>query len=93
MRWTRRQAWIRRSVQVSLNGALRSGAGGADSVDIEAATIRELLTKLVERYPDMQDHLDRGIAVAIDGVIYRDDWTQKIPRGAEVFLMPRIEGG
>ena len=38
-------------------------------------------------------HLDRGIAVAIDGVVYRDDWTQKIPGGAEVFLMPRIEGG
>ncbi len=93
MRWTKRPAWIRRSVQVSLNGALRAGANGAESIEIEAATIRELLTKLVERYPDMQDHLDRGIAVAIDGVIYRDDWTQKIPKGSEVFLMPRIEGG
>ncbi len=80
-------------MQVSLNGALRAGANGAESIEIEAATIRELLTKLVERYPDMQDHMDRGIAVAIDGVIYRDDWTQKIPAGAEVFLMPRIEGG
>ena len=80
-------------MQVSLNGALRSGADGADSIEIEAATIRELLTKLIERYPAMQDHLDRGIAVAIDGVIYRDDWTQKIPEGSEVFLMPRIEGG
>ena len=80
-------------MQVSLNGALRSGAGGAASIEIEAATIRELLTKLVERYPEMSDHLDRGIAVAIDGVVYRDDWTQVIPPGAEVFLMPRIEGG
>ena len=80
-------------MQVSLNGALRSGAGGAASVDIEAATIRDLLTKLVERFPDMADHLDRGIAVAIDGVVYRDDWTQPIPEDAEVFLMPRIAGG
>jgi len=82
-----------RSVQVSLNGALRSGADGAASIDIEAATIAELLTKLAERYPDMSSHLEKGIAVAIDGVVYRDDWTQKIPEGAEVFLMPRIEGG
>ena len=80
-------------MQVSLNGALRSGADGAASIEIEAATIRELLTKLVERYPRMAEHLDRGIAVAIDGVVYRDDWTQSIPAGAEVFLMPRIEGG
>lgn len=78
---------------VSLNGALRSGAGGAASVEIEAATIRELLTKLIERFPDMSVHLDRGIAVAIDGVVYRDDWTQPIPPDAEVFLMPRIAGG
>jgi len=80
-------------VRVDLNGALRSGAGGAASIDIEAATIKELFTKLLERYPDMQDHFDRGIAVAIDGVIFRDDYTQKIPKGAEVFLMPRIDGG
>ena len=80
-------------MQVSLNGALRSGADGAASIEIEAATIRELLNKLLARYPQMQDHMDRGIAVAIDGVVYRDDWNQPIPDGAEVFLMPRIEGG
>lgn len=80
-------------MQVSLNGALRSAAGGVGSVEIEALTIRELLTKLVERYPDMADELDRGIAVAIDGVVYRDDWTQRIPESAEIFLMPRIAGG
>ena len=80
-------------MQVSLNGALRSGAGGAASVELEAATIRVLLTRLVDRYPDMADHMDRGIAVAIDGVVYRDDWNQPIPQGAEVFLMPRIDGG
>jgi molybdopterin converting factor small subunit len=80
-------------VQVSLNGALRSGVGGVASIEIEATTIAELLRKLIERYPDMSAHLDKGIAVAIDGVVFRDDWTQKIPAGAEVFLMPRIEGG
>ena len=85
--------WAQRSVRVDLNGALRSGAGGAASIEIEAATIKELFQKLLERYPGMQDHFDRGIAVAIDGVIFRDDYTQKIPPGSEVFLMPRIDGG
>ena len=80
-------------MQVSLNGALRSGVGGAASIDIEAATIRELMSKLIETYPDMQPFMDRGIAVAIDGVVFRDDWTQPIPAEAEVFLMPRIDGG
>ena len=80
-------------MQVSLNGALRSGVGGAASIDIEAATIRELMSKLIETYPNMQPFMDRGIAVAIDGVVFRDDWTQPIPAEAEVFLMPRIDGG
>ncbi|MEM7099739.1 MAG: MoaD/ThiS family protein [Pseudomonadota bacterium] len=80
-------------MRVSLNGALRSGVGGAAFIDVEAATIRELLSRLIERYPDMQAQLDRGIAVAIDGVVFRDDWSQPLPLGAEVVLMPRIEGG
>lgn len=78
---------------VKLNGALRSGVDGAASIDIEAATIRDLLNTLIDRYPAMAEHMDRGIAVAIDGVVFRDDWTQPIPEGAEIFLMPRIEGG
>ena len=80
-------------MRVSLNGMLRSAAGGLASIEIEAETIRDLLSRLLDRYPAMAEHMDLGIAVAIDGVIYRDDWTQEIPNGAEVVLMPRIAGG
>jgi len=37
--------------------------------------------------------LERGVAVAIDGKLYRDSWLQPVPDGAEVFLMPRVAGG
>jgi molybdopterin converting factor small subunit len=80
-------------MEVNIGGSLRKGTGGASTIDIEASTIRELLTRLVERYPAMQIHLDEGVAVAINGDIYRDDWTRAIPDGAEVFLIPRIKGG
>lgn len=80
-------------MQVSLNGSLRDGAGGASSIELEAINIKELLNQLVERYPDMKAHLDKGIAVAINGEVYRDDWTQPIPDDAEVVLLPRIQGG
>jgi molybdopterin synthase sulfur carrier subunit len=33
------------------------------------------------------------VAVAINGEIYRDNWDTKIPEEAEVFLLPRIQGG
>ena len=80
-------------MQVSLNGALRSAADGNGSVDVDATTIRELITNLVERFPKLSGEVDKGVAVAIDGVVYRDDWTVRIPDDAEVFLMPRIAGG
>jgi hypothetical protein len=35
----------------------------------------------------------RGIAVSIDGVLYRDTWAKDLPAGAEIFLLPRIAGG
>ena len=80
-------------LDVNLSGSLQDAADGAASIALEAATIRELLRKLVERYPRMQSQLEEGIAVSIDGEIYRDNWGQEIPAGAEIFLLPRIRGG
>ncbi len=60
---------------------------------MDAGTIRELLRKLVERYPRMQSRVDDGVAVSINGEIYRDNWGEPIPEGAEIFVLPRIQGG
>lgn len=78
---------------VSLTGSLRDATDGAASIQVEAVTVRELLRKLVERYPRMQKHLDEGIAVSVNGEIYRDNRDLEIPEDAEIFLLPRIQGG
>ena len=41
----------------------------------------------------MAPHIARGIAVSINGKIYRDSWSEKIPADAEIYLLPRIQGG
>jgi molybdopterin converting factor small subunit len=64
-----------------------------ESVEVNAGTIRELLTKLIERYPELNTHMETGIAVSIDGQIFRDNWSTEIPENAEVFLLPRLQGG
>lgn len=79
--------------EIHLWGALRPLAGGASSVFVEAQTIRELFRKLQEQYPGMEAHIRRGVAVSINGKIYRDLWDTSLPQGAEVYLMPRIPGG
>ena len=80
-------------VQVHLWGALRPAAGGASCIEVEAGDIREMFRKLEEKYPGMAPHIARGIAVSINGKIFRDSWSEKLPPGAEIYLLPRIQGG
>ena len=81
-------------VQVTLWAGLRPLAGDQEHVTVEgAATIRELLRKLQLRYPALEQPFRNDVAVAINGTIYRDDWSQEIPEDAEVFLMRRLPGG
>ncbi|MAW45126.1 MAG: MoaD/ThiS family protein [Pseudomonadales bacterium] len=80
-------------MQVSLSSTFQLTDGPGSTVEVQAETIAEMMASLTDRYPSFQQLLDRGVAVSIDGQIFRDDWTQPIPSGAEVFLIPRIEGG
>lgn len=80
-------------VEVRLWAGLRPLAGNQHIVHIEARTIREMLRKLEERHPGLADPIRNQVAVAINGVIYRNDWSQELPEGAEVMLIRRLAGG
>jgi molybdopterin synthase sulfur carrier subunit len=80
-------------VQVHFWGALKPLAGGESLVEIEARNIRELFQKLEQAHPGMKPHIERGIAVSINGKIYRDSWDEVLPPNAEIYLLPRIAGG
>jgi len=80
-------------IEVKLWGALRPFADGATSIAIEAGTIRELFRKISEQYPGMEPQIKRGVAVSINGRIYRDQWETPLPQDAEIYLMPRVPGG
>ena len=80
-------------VDVTLWGGLVPLADDQKTLSIEADTIRELLRKLQEQYPALSGPIRNEVAVVVDGVIYRNDWSQRIPEGAEVFLMRRLAGG
>ena len=80
-------------VEVTLWGSLASLADGNERISVEATDIRELFRKLSERYPGLREPISGDVAVAIDGVIYRDNWSKQLPENGEVFLMRRLEGG
>ena len=80
-------------VEVTLWGSLSAATGGQQTLEVEAKDIRELFRNLAERYPGLEPFIERGIAVSIDGVLYRDTWSKELPKSAEIFLLPRLVGG
>ena len=80
-------------VHVTLSASLKAAAGGQTEIEVEAANIHQLLSRLGEDHPKLKPILARGVAVAIDGQIYRDDHFRPIPPGSEVFILPRLVGG
>ena len=80
-------------MRVKLGGPLMSQAGGATEFEVEAATIRELLARLGELYPQLRPVLDRGVTVAVNGTLYRGAFLAPIPEGAEIYLIPALVGG
>jgi sulfur-carrier protein len=81
------------ALKIHLWGALRPFAGGAPSVLVNARTIRELFRVLTDQYPGMEPHIKRGVAVSINGQIFRDQWDTPLPQDAEIYLLPRVPGG
>lgn len=80
-------------IEVKLSGALAALADNERRIRIEAKDIRELFRKLEARYPGLEPVIKSDVAVSIDGVIYRDNWSKELPEDAEIYLLRRLTGG
>jgi molybdopterin converting factor small subunit len=79
--------------RVVLSSTFAPYTDGVLEFEFEVANVRQLFQALGARYPELQDHLEAGIAVAIDNEIYQDALLQPIPRDSEVILISKIAGG
>ena len=80
-------------VEVALLGSLRAHAEGRAKVHVEARNFKELLDALVAQYPGMKPQIDRGVSMAIDGLVYKEAWFTPIKPDSEVVLLPYMQGG
>lgn len=80
-------------VEVNLWSGLRAFADGKDKVEIEARNVGEVLRGLVETYPALEDIIEAGVSVAVDGRIIASDLTAPVQPDSEVWLMQRLKGG
>jgi hypothetical protein len=67
--------------------------GGVKRFEIEATTLRGVITALDARYPGLGEHLEQESIVAIDGEIREIVYQAPVRPGCEIFFIPKIEGG
>ncbi len=79
--------------RIVLASVLAPYTDGVLELELDVANVRQLFQALEERYPELHDHLEAGIAVAIDNEIYQDALLQPIGRDSEVILIAKIAGG
>ena len=72
---------------------------GKSKVEIEGATIRQIITHLESQYPGIRDRLVEdnrikgNISVAVDGEITPLGMLEKVGENSEVHFLPAIGGG
>ena len=81
---------------------LRQYAGGADAVEIDAATAGDALVKLVEAHPDLKKQLynDEGklrsfvnVYVSDEDIRYLDREKTEVKADDTISIVPSIAGG
>jgi len=80
-------------VEVHLWSGLRAFADGKEKVQVEASTVGEVLSGLIREYPGLQDAIDAGVSVAVDGRIIASGLTEPVRSDSEVYLLQRLKGG
>ena len=80
-------------VTVDLWAGLRALTDGAETVEVEAATIGQMLYALAKAYPALEDYLEDNVSVSVDGRIMATDLTHPLTETSEIYLMQRLRGG
>ena len=71
----------------------RPYCGDVRVIEIEAATIGQLVKALDQRFPGIGEQILESMALAIDGEIFQDTLIDPIKPDSEVHLIPKIAGG
>ena len=78
---------------VLIGGDSARYTGGVKQFDIEAKTLRDVISALDARYPGLGEYLEEETSVAIDGEMREVAYYYPVRPGCEIFFIPKIEGG
>ena len=78
---------------VFTTGFSRRYTGGVREFQVEAKDLRGVIKAMDKLFPGLGEHLEEETTVAIDGELHEIAYGQPVKPGAEVFFIPKIEGG
>ena len=90
------------AVEVKIPTVLRAQADGNASVSVDGATVGEVFSALVARFPGLRDNLlgEGGgmhkfvnVFVNDDDIRYLDKLDTKLAEGDEIAILPAVAGG
>ena len=86
-------------ITVFIPPQFRSLADGAETVEVEAASVRQAISCLDDLFPGIADRLCEGdelrsgLSVSVSGRVSGLGLFQKVSPGGEVHFLPAIGGG
>jgi molybdopterin synthase sulfur carrier subunit len=90
------------AVKVKIPTQLRTAAGGESELEVEGATVGEVLDALFDRHGELRDRLADGdgglrrfVNVYVDGedIRFADGLETPVGDGHEVQILPAVAGG
>ena len=84
---------------VFIPSLMQSLTGGQQTVEIEGATVRQIIENLEKAHPGMKERLvadnrvKPNISVAVDGEVTPMGMLEKVSESSEVHFLPAIGGG
>ncbi len=84
---------------VFIPSLMQSLTDGKHDVEIQGATVRQVINNLEAAFPGMKerlldgDHMKANISVAVDGEVTPLGMLEKVGENSEVHFLPAIGGG
>jgi molybdopterin synthase sulfur carrier subunit len=85
--------------RVFIPSPLRDLTGGQAELEVDGATVREVIAELESRFPGIRGRLCQGeelspaLQVSIDGAFSRRGLDARVPATSEVHFLPVFGGG
>jgi molybdopterin synthase sulfur carrier subunit len=87
------------AANVHIPPTLRRFTDGAEQVEVEGRTLRQVIDALDRRFPGLREQLVKddmirsGLAFAIDDDMAESGLVATVPDGATILILPAIGGG